>query len=145
MAKLLDGTVDLVWLFADQAKIYADACFKDNSQQWDCRLWDKFGKPNGFAYIHTGMYDYTMNGTTLVASKKGSGVPEIVNPGIRKFMKTKEYYDICKKYNLVQQCYSNEHFPSSSDKKTPKQAWELPTNKIITKCTDGYCPCIPFK
>lgn len=74
-----------------------------------------FGKANGFAYIHVGMMDHAINGTTLVMSRKGSGLNEIVNPCIQKFMKTKEYHDICKDFKLADQCFANDHF----EKKTP--------------------------
>jgi len=71
-------------------------------------------------------------------SKKGSGVVDIINPGIEKFMKTKEYYDLCKKYDIVSDCFENEHF-EKSDKAPP--AYSVETKSLKTKCSDGYCPC----
>jgi hypothetical protein len=45
------------------------------------------------------MLGHAKNGTTLALSRKGSGIGEIVNPCLQKFLKTKEYYDICKEYD----------------------------------------------
>jgi len=56
------------------------------------------------------MQDYSTNGTTLVMSKLGSGVNDIVNPHIQKFMETEAYYDLCVKYDMVPTCYENEFF-----------------------------------
>jgi len=92
--------VDLVWIYADQAQKYSEACAADQTQEWDCSLWSRFGKPNGFAYIQTGMYDYSQNGTTLAVAKRGSGVADLINPAMQKFMRSREYYDICKKHGL---------------------------------------------
>ena len=44
----------------------------------------QFGKPNGFAYIHTGLNEWSVNGTTLAISKKGSGLAGVLNPCIEK-------------------------------------------------------------
>jgi len=56
------------------------------------------------------MTDFLINSTTLTMSKIGSGLANIVNPGIRKFLKTKDYFDICVKYDLLDLCYPNEFF-----------------------------------
>jgi hypothetical protein len=45
------------------------------------------------------MFEHAINGTTLAISKKGSGLNDILNPCIEKFMKTKEYYQICQKHD----------------------------------------------
>lgn len=75
---------DGVWLYADQAKNFNsdDARAAKKVISWDSSIWDMFGKPNGFAYIHTGMMDHAINGTTLTMSRKGSGLNDIVNPCI---------------------------------------------------------------
>lgn len=52
-------------------------------------------------------------------AKKGTGVADIVNPGIRKFLQTKDYYDLCVKYNLVDLCYKNDYFTGSVGTKKP--------------------------
>jgi hypothetical protein len=109
-----DGTyeADGVWLYADQAKNYncTNARLKNLPISWDCNIWDGFGTK--FAYIHTGMMDHAINGTTLTISRKGSGLNSIVNPCIEKFMKTKEYTKICEDFNLTDDCYKNEFFES---------------------------------
>jgi len=70
-------------------------------------------------------------------AKKGSGVVDIVNPGIEKFMETEEYYELCKKYDIVSTCYENEYFVD-----TPEQpVYFTETKDLKTKCSDGYCPC----
>jgi len=56
------------------------------------------------------MTDYLINSTTITMAKKGSGVADIVNPGIRKFLLTKDYYDLCVKYDLTDLCYKNDFF-----------------------------------
>lgn len=44
----------------------------------------QLGQPNGFAYIHTGLNEWSINGTTLAISKKGSGLADALNPCIEK-------------------------------------------------------------
>ena len=82
--KRADGTyeADAVWLYADQAKNYncTNAREKNLPISWDCNIWDGFGTK--FAYIHTGMFNHAINGTTLTISRKGSGLNDIVNPCI---------------------------------------------------------------
>lgn len=136
---LLSGKADVLWITADHAKKYADACLKDPVQVWDCKLWSRFGKAGGFAYIHTGIHDHAKNGTTLTMSKRGSGVPEIVNPAMDEFMQTEEYYEICKKHDLVHVCYSNEYFPAADPPEA--QPHDLATKDLQTTCSDGFCPC----
>lgn len=85
-----------MWVYADQAHNYK--C-DDNgkvdgvSPSWNCNLWSGFGTK--YAYIHTGLHDYAINGTTLAISKQGSGLNEIINPCLQKFMQTKDYFEIC--------------------------------------------------
>lgn len=82
---LLDSVVDAVWVYSDQAKNYQCANFV-GTPSWNCDIWAKFG--TDFAYLHTGIFEHAANGTTLTMSKKGSGIAELVNPCIQKFMKT---------------------------------------------------------
>lgn len=146
MMEKTDGVykADGVWLYADQAKNFNSKAAEDSGKviSWDKDIWDQFGKPNGFAYIHVGMMDHAINGTTLVMSRKGSGLNDIVNPCIQEFMKTKEYYDICKDFDFVDHCYANDHFDSHSGPAHPADAhWFTPTKDLTTTCSDGYCPC----
>ena len=108
-----DGSyeADGVWIYANQAKNYncTYANLKNLPITWDCSIWNQFGKK--FAYIHSGLTDHAINGTTLTISRKGSGLNNIVNPCIQKFMATKDYFSICEKFNLTHDCYVNEYFP----------------------------------
>ena len=66
-------------------------------------MWSKFGKD--FAYIGTGLSEFQKNGTTLAMTKRGSGVPEILNPLIERFIATKEYKELCAKWEFESACY----------------------------------------
>lgn len=137
LKKLLDGAVDVVWLYADQAKNYINKCKENMEQSWDCNMWMKLGKPNGYAYIQTGINEWSQNGTTLVMAKKGNGIKEIIDPMMEKYMETKEYFELCQKYDFVTECWPNKHF---SGGKAP-HPWETPTKELKTSCKDGYCKC----
>lgn len=135
LAMLLDGSADAMFVYADQA--HNLRCDDPSvSPTWDCSLWRGFGSQ--FAYIHTGMFGHAIAGTTLSISKKGSGVPELLNPCLAKFLKTKKYYYLCRKYGLLKSCFSNEYFPKSTSK---EQIWNKPTSKQTGPCSEGYCSC----
>jgi len=132
---VLNGTADAMFVYADQAYNYQ--CKNDGVKTtWNCSLWSGFGTK--YAYVQTGQYGYTINGTTLALSKKGTGVPEKVNPCLAKFMETKEYHDICVKYGLAESCYPNAFFTTVDEQKMP---YDLPTNEQTGDCSNGYCPC----
>lgn len=88
LAMLLDGTVDAVWIYADFAYEY-QCDDPEVVSEWNCDLWGRFGKE--FAYIHTGMFEHAVNGTTLAMSKKGSGLNHLLNPCLDRYLKTKHY------------------------------------------------------
>jgi len=131
---LLDRKVDAVWIYADQAHLYQ--CSDGVAADWDCEMWSGFGST--FAYVQTGILGYAYAGTTLTMSKKGSGIPAIVNPCIEAFKKTKSYYDICQKHDLAGSCFPNSYFLNSPPVKKP---WGVLTKDLFTTCADGYCPC----
>jgi len=134
---LLDGIVDAVWIYADQADKYSSACADNPNQDgWDCRLWSKFGIE--FAYIQTGIYDYMQAGTTFATSKKGSGLAKTLDPCISEFLKKKKYKDLCYKYGMENDCFQNQHFNITTDE-VPH--YSKPTRELNTTCADGYCPC----
>mmetsp|Transcript_11306 Transcript_11306/g.21536 ORF Transcript_11306/g.21536 Transcript_11306/m.21536 type:complete len:398 (+) Transcript_11306:220-1413(+) len=145
LGKLLDGTADAMWVFVDQSEHYrragcvaGDPNKKSSFPDWDCAKWAGFGTK--FAFIQTGLFDHAHNGTTFTASKKGSGLNEIINPCMERFMQTKEYYEICAKHGVAVDCYPNTFFPKEySIKNTP--VWEMKTKDLPTSCTDGYCAC----
>lgn len=136
LAMLLDGEVDAVWIYSDQAYYYDCTKNPDADHQHTCSMWAKF--KTDFAYIQTGLYGHAINGTTLMMTRKGAGVADIVNPCIHQYMQTKEYYDICKKYKLEEVCYRNEYFPEENKVLKP---FEMDTKDLSTACSDGYCPC----
>ncbi len=138
---VLSGGADAMFVYADQAKNYQCDPEVDADGTFDCKLWtDYFGKPNGFAYIHTGWFEYAYGGTTLSLHKKGSGLSSILNPCIEKFRKTKKYYEVCKENKLEDSCYKNEYFPSDGGKAKP--AYETPTKDLTSECSSGYCKCM---
>jgi len=144
MKLLLDGKCDGVYMYADMVDSRVPA--KCNGCAWDAELYSHLGKK--YAWVHTGVNDHMANGTTLTMSKKGSGVPELINPCIQKMMKTEKYYDICKKYNLTSECYANEYFP----KDIHKHPYAMENDERMAKCnaegisevcqcSAGYCGC----
>lgn len=136
MAYLHDGLVDGVWIYADQAHNYDCSHLNGVTPTWECALWKNFG--TDYTYVHTGIFEHAHNGTTLTLARKGSGVAELVNPCIQKFLKTPEYKEICEKHGLVDICYPNEHFEARED---VALTWETATNALTTACSDGYCQC----
>jgi hypothetical protein len=131
---VLNGTADAMFVYADQAYNYQ--CHSGVDATWNCSLWSGFGSKYG--YVQTGQFGYTVNGTTLALSKKGSGVPAKVNPCLARFMETEQYHDICVKYNYTETCYPNKYFTQAD--REPK-LFDLPTNEQTGDCSDGYCPC----
>jgi hypothetical protein len=86
------------------------------------------------------MLEWAIAGTTLTMSKKGSGVPDLVNPCIEAYLETQEYYTICVKYGLEGSCFKNEYFPEDGDS-GELNLWDIPTNELTTDCSSGYCKC----
>mmetsp|Transcript_32101 Transcript_32101/g.61786 ORF Transcript_32101/g.61786 Transcript_32101/m.61786 type:complete len:319 (+) Transcript_32101:1019-1975(+) len=145
LGKLLDGTVDAMWVFVDQGENYRNAgCVPKNpykqstSPEWDCAKWAGFGTK--FAYVQTGQFAHAMNGTTFAASKKGSGLNAIINPCMERFMETKEYYEVCAKHGLAHDCYPNTYFPEEFLTRSVP-VWEMETRNLPTICGNGYCAC----
>lgn len=137
MEYLMDGRADAIWIYADQAYNY-DCTKPGVTPEWDCTKWSGFGTT--FAYIHVGMSGHIYNGTTLTLSKKGSGLKEIVDPCIEKFMQTEEYYNICKKHKLEASCYENSFFPTAATT-AAVDPWMKKTSELTDACSSGYCPC----
>lgn len=135
---VLDGTVDAMYVYADQAYYYKKECEKDPAQEWNCSVWTEFG--TDFAYVQTGQFGYLRNGTTLAMAKLGSGVADRVNPCLWQFMQTKEYYDICVKHGVESICFPNDYFPISDDHTHVKPYFQE-TDEHTTGCEDGYCAC----
>jgi len=139
MKMLRSGEADAMFVYADQAYNYECVDGKTHSgadPTWDCSLWANFGKD--YAYVQTGQFGHAINGTTLAIAPKGSGLADLLNPCIQKFMKTKGYYDTCVKHDMVSTCYKNEFFPVEDGKKKP---YMLPTSAHGAGCSSGYCGC----
>ncbi|CAE7245708.1 CDKA-1 [Symbiodinium microadriaticum] len=138
MNMLRNGTGDAVFIYADQAALYQCSVVGDATVSFNCSLWDGFGME--YAYVQTGQKGYALNGTTLAMTKPGSMVPSLINGCLAEFMQTKEYYDVCLKNGMVDQCYPNSHFPVGS---STMASYEKPTNELTGDCSTGYCPCGP--
>jgi hypothetical protein len=134
---LLSGDADAMWVYTDQAE-NSKCKNSDANSPWDCTLWDGLGTT--FAYIQTGSRGWTRNGTTLAISKLGSGLAEVLNPCIADLIETKTYYELCKKYDIVDQCFINEFFP---EREVDIATYDIPTNELTTDCSSGYCSCPP--
>jgi hypothetical protein len=140
MEMLRNGEADVMFVYADQAHNYE--CTPDGKTHsgavptWNCTLWKGFGKE--YAYVQTGQFGHTINGTTLAISKKGSGLAKLLNPCIQEFLGTKEYKEICYKHHLVETCYKNKFFPGKVGTPDP---WMIPTSKQEKSCANGYCGC----
>lgn len=143
---ILEGKADAMWIYGDQAANYHCA---EGAQEsgWNCDLWSGLG--TDFAYLHSGMYGWMYNGTTIAMSRKGSGVAKILDDCFVDFQKSKEFYDVCKMdhghppHNQLNTCIPNEHFQSDPDFKDPDVAhypFLFGTNEH-SDCSTGYCPC----
>jgi len=133
MKMMRDGGGDAIFMNADYVPDLLSACGKNESSS-NCTLWEGFGIE--YAYVQSGQFDYLLNGTTLAMSPKGSGIRETLRPCMSEFMASKEYYDICVKYELESDCFTNEFFPS-----TDVPISNAPTNEQTGGCSNGYCSC----
>jgi len=141
MSMLRNGAGDAVFLYADQGHRFQ--CASDGTAAtdgiavtWDCSLWAGLG--TDYAYVQTGQKGYALNGTTLALAKKGSSAPALIDSCLASFMQTKDYYDICVKHGMVDDCYPNSFFP---DANSGKGSYDMETNALTTECSTGYCKC----
>jgi len=136
MTMLRNGQADGMFVYADQAHNYRPGQ-AGVTPTWDESLWTGLG--TNFAYIGTGMLGHSYNGTTLTISKKGSGLNDIINPCLQKYMETEHYYATCQKHSFEASCYPNAHFPSVS---ATEKSWMKKTNEQPAGgCANGYCEC----
>lgn len=131
-------TVDMVWIYADQAYYFNCDKYPNVASTNDCDLWAKF--KTEFAYIHSGLMTHAKNGTTVSLAKKGSGINKILNPCIEEFLKTEEYYKVCEKYGMTKSCFKNDFFPAEDGEAT-KNIYMLRTDEQTGDCSTGYCKC----
>jgi hypothetical protein len=92
MRKLLDGNADVLFVYqsivSDRKDCTHSGC--------DPSLYDGLGTK--YAWIHTGLLDYQLNGTTLAMTKKGSNLVDTINPCLRSVMRDTWYQNLCLEY-----------------------------------------------
>ena len=136
-----------MWIYGDQAANYQ--CAPGETQPgWNCALWNKFG--TDFAYVQSGMFGWMHNGTTVAMSKKGSGLNELLDPCLERFMQTQAFLDTCKinhhNHNQLQTCVPNARFaddPDYHDVDIAHSPYMFPTSSMAGAhtCATGYCTC----
>jgi len=151
---VLDGKAHAMFVYGDQAANYH--CKAGVKQEgWNCDLWNKFG--TDFAYIQSGMFAWMHNGTTVAMSKKGSGLAPFLDKCLASFMKTKEFYEVCKtnhnNHSQINSCISNDFFKGDphfkpvtvagamTGESIAKAPYMFATKEHKTGCSTGYCPC----
>jgi hypothetical protein len=127
IAKLLDGTFDALYIYADQI----DAFINSNDP-----LAAGFGST--FAYIHTGLDQWSINGTTLAISKKGSGLKDVLDPCIETVAQTQNYTTLCKKYFKESACIKNAYGGGGA---TYWYDEKMSARTDSNMCANGYCQC----
>ena len=95
LESLRNGVIDALYIYADQLHN-----FINNPEFADLAA----GFGTQFAYIHTGLNGWSVNGTTLAISKRGSGLSELLNPCIDAVVRTQEYRDLCTRYFEPSSC-----------------------------------------
>lgn len=122
----------------DALYIYADQLYNFLAAGTNTDITSQFG--TNYAFIHTGLDDWSINGTTLAISKRGSGLKNVLDPCIAKVVQTQQYTTLCESYfnpsTCIQNSFSTGSGPSSYFYDNPMSAR---TDSLT--CTDGYCPC----
>ena len=122
---LKDGTCDALYIYSDTLKGELE---KETPASWAS------GFGTEISYIHTGLDQWSLNGTTFAISKKGSGLPALLNPCIDKVVQTAEYRAICEKYFSPTSCIGGTDeilfYDATMDTRTDAYT-----------CADGYCTC----
>jgi hypothetical protein len=129
--KLLDGTFDALYIYADQLA---------NGLNSNADYAAGFGQT--FAYIHTGLNDWSINGTTLAISKRGSGLKDVLDPCIAKVAATKNYTTLCEHYfpDSTSSCIQNA-YSSGGTGTTAFYDVKMTARTDSNTCSDGYCKC----
>lgn len=104
----------------------------------DAELYSPDNLGTKYAWIHTGIEEYQVNGTTLSMAPKGTGLNEYLNPLMEEFMRTKEYAELCEKYvDEGIRCFPNAHTGTIS-----VPLWSMADlDRAESTCSSGYCPC----
>lgn len=114
----------------------------------DPDLYDPTNLGTKYAWIHTGIEEYQVNGTTLAMAPKGTGLNELLNPLMEDFMATKDYADLCEKYvDEGIRCFPNRYTKTinvplwaMNDLERVKSCDDKETDACST-CSSGYCAC----
>jgi len=134
LSAVMAQTVDAAWIFADTAGD-RNGCPAGSTDPYNCDLW-RAGLGERFAYIHTGVTDIAYNGTTLAVAKKGAGIAPLINMCLERFQLTKTYWEVCTKYNMLDECYPNAFFDAPDG-----SAAANATKDLTSECSSGYCKC----
>jgi len=127
---LRDGDYDALYIYADQIYNF----IKSGDPLYD-DIANGFG--TDFAYIHTGLDQWSINGTTLAISKRGSGLKQVLDPCIAALVKTQTYQDICTKHFNASSCINN---PAAAAGPIFYDA-KMNERTDAKTCADGYCTC----
>jgi hypothetical protein len=98
------------------------------------------------------MFGWMHNGTTVAISKKGSGVKELLDPCISRFMQTRTFLDTCKlehgspPHSQINSCVPNQYFaddPAYTPATVSSSPYMFPTSQMAghQTCATGYCMC----
>ena len=115
----------------------ADQLFKARNSGEFPSIVEGFGTK--FAYIHTGLNEWSHNGTVLAISRRGSGLPYLLNPCIDEIVRTPQYLDLCTKhFGSTATCIGGEGTDEDRDFDKPMNQR---TGTDQNTCAEGYCPC----
>lgn len=141
---LLDGTVDAVYLYAStiEDRSNPDACALPGC---DLSLYqDRLG--TDYAFIHTGIYDYQANGTTLSFTHQGSDLNAVLDPLVQEVIESEFYADLCNRWTVEKgfddiSCFPNEFMNSTVDRVAPGSKANNARSAEFQDCASGYCAC----
>ena len=142
MRMLRNGEGDAIFIRSDHGKRFSQC--PEGEAGWNCTLWEGFGTE--YAYVQSGQFGYSVNGTTLALSQKESGIRQVLRPCMVEYIKTKEYYDICEKHDLLRDCLKNDYVQNWHVKNffggIEENKGIIPTSEQTGDCSDGFCPCV---
>merc|ERR1712014_116585 len=93
-----------------------------------------------YAWVHTGIYEYQANGTTLAFTHKTSGLNKLLNPHIQTVIRSKEYAELCNEYINIRGFDDITCFPNGFTKECDQAQVSGPAKEDMS-CLEGYCQC----
>jgi len=96
MSALVNGEADALYMY-DHMVEDRQGCTHVGC---NATLWNGLGTQ--YAWIHTGILNYQVNGTTLSMTKKGSPLNAAINPCIRQAMRSRFYPELCVRASIIQ-------------------------------------------